>query len=95
MTKTDLVNLLRDRLDLPKVVAISAVNTILDAIVDAVVNDDTVILPGFGKWSRKTQPAKVARNPTNGQSVNVPAKNVVRFRVGTSFKRAVKESKVG
>jgi DNA-binding protein HU-beta len=63
-----------------------AVETVLDAIVRAVVEGERVAVTGFGSFERHHLPARKARNPQNGEPVQVPASFRARFRMGENFR---------
>lgn len=46
-------------------------------------------LPGLGKVVRKERAARTGRNPLTGESITIPAKTVVKFRVAKAAKDAV------
>ena len=47
------------------------------------------VLPGFGKLVKQKRKARKGRNPATGQAIKIPAKTVVKFRVGKAAKDAV------
>jgi len=49
-----------------------------------------VSIAGLGIFSTKQRAARVARNPRTGESVNVPAMRVPKFRAAKALKDAVK-----
>jgi DNA-binding protein HU-beta len=64
-------------------------NSLLDEIMKSVKRGDSVTLTGFGTFRSVRQAASVKRNPKTGAPVNVPAKNVPRFRPGKAFRELV------
>lgn len=46
-------------------------------------------LPGLGKLIKKARAARTGRNPMTGESIQIPAKTVVKFRVAKSAKDTV------
>jgi hypothetical protein len=48
-----------------------------------------VSVAGFGKFSKKAKPARMARNPKTGEQVKVAASNAVKFTVAKAFKEAL------
>jgi len=46
-------------------------------------------LPGLGKLVKKDRAARMGRNPLTGESIQIPAKTVVKFRVAKAAKDAV------
>jgi DNA-binding protein HU-beta len=66
------------------------VNAFFGVIGDTVATGEPVAINGFGTFSRVQRPARDARNPATGETVHVPATNVPKFKVGATFKAAVK-----
>lgn len=46
-------------------------------------------LPGLGKLVKQHRKARMGRNPATGESIQIPAKTVVKFRVAKAAKDAV------
>ena len=62
------------------------VNTILDAMVEALRRGDRVELRGFGAFSVRTREARTGRNPRNGVVVQVAEKAIPFFRTGKGMR---------
>ena len=88
MNKTQLVDALAERLG-DRRTAATAVEGLLETIVDRVRSGETVSLTGFGVFERRARAARVARNPRTGATVEVPATTVPAFRPGAGFRTAV------
>jgi DNA-binding protein HU-beta len=50
---------------------------------------DTFTLPGIGKLVLKNRAARQGRNPKTGETIQIPAKRVVKFRVAKAAKDAI------
>ena len=94
MNKTDLVECVAQKCDLPKTVASTALDTILDAIVESVEGGDPVVLVGFGSFEKTTRSARAGRNPQTGEVIQIKASNTVKFKVGKKFKDEVNKNGV-
>ncbi|MBG89333.1 MAG: DNA-binding protein [Verrucomicrobiales bacterium] len=46
-------------------------------------------IPGLGKLELKQRKARMGRNPATGESIQIPAKKVVKFRVAKACKDAI------
>ena len=88
MNKTQLVDALAARIG-DKHTAASAVDGLLDTIVDTVRSGGSVSITGFGVFESRARAARIARNPRTGEAVDVPATTVPAFRPGTGFRNAV------
>jgi len=69
------------------------VNKVLDGLAaiayEAVKVDGEALIPHFGKLVKVNRKARVGRNPATGQTINIPAKTVVKFRLIKAVKDAV------
>ncbi len=88
MNKSQLVDALADRLE-DRGVAVSAVDALLEIVVETVRSGDSVSLTGFGVFESRARAARTGRNPRTGETVDVPATTVPAFRPGTGFRNAV------
>lgn len=67
------------------------VDTVFDSIKDALQKGDKVEIRGFGNFRLKERRPRRARNPKTGQSVDVPAKKAIRFKVGKALRDALNQ----
>jgi DNA-binding protein HU-beta len=88
MNKSQLVDALADRLGDRKTAA-TAVDALLQIVVDTVRSGGSVSLAGFGVFESRARAARTGRNPRTGETVAVPATTVPAFRPGTGFRNAV------
>lgn len=88
MNKTQLVDALAARIG-DRRTAATAVDGLLDTIVETVGSGDSVSITGFGVFEARARAARVARNPRTGETVEVAATTVPAFRPGTGFRAAV------
>lgn len=86
-TKGDIVDHLAFKLDVTKKTA----NEFLDELTVLVAKNakKDFTLPGLGKFYTAKQKKRNGRNPATGAPLVIPAKNVVKFRVGKALKDAV------
>lgn len=47
------------------------------------------VLPGFGKVVLSERKAREGRNPQTGETIQIPAKTTLKFRLGKSMKDTV------
>lgn len=86
MNTTDLAEKLAAANGLTKATAKSLVDEVLKAVTDAAVAGDEVNFPGFGKFKTKDVPAREARNPSTGATIQVAAAKKVTFQPAKAFK---------
>jgi len=89
MNKGDLINKVAESAGLTKAQATSAVNSVLDSVGECLVNGDKVTLIGFGTFSVSHRDARTGRNPQTGQSIQIAAKNNVKFKAGKELTDSV------
>lgn len=90
MTKSELVDVLAEKHgELPCQDIGRGVKKILENMVFALSRGDRIEIRGFGSFSLRHRPARVARNPKTGQSVQLASKHVPHFRSGKELRESV------
>ena len=90
MTKREFAERFFKKADLQhKVQAERLVNTFLETIKECVIEDNKVEFTGFGCFFTVDKSETKGKNPRTGEEVIIPAKKVVRFKAGKSFKEIV------
>ena len=85
MNKTNLVNAIAEKANLTKVDAKNALDACLEAIAGALENNDKVALIGFGTFSVSEKAARTGINPRTKETINIPARKVVKFKPGAEI----------
>ncbi len=89
MNKGDLINKVSEVLNSKKE-AYAAVDCVIAAITEALSNNDSVTLVGFGTFKTADRKARKGRNPQTGKEIDIPARTVPKFVPGKALKDAVK-----
>ena len=89
MNKSELIEAMAEQLNLPSKTATSIVNTILEAMADALVRGENVELRGFGSFTVREYETYTGRNPKTGEQIKVKPKKLPFFKVGKELKEAV------
>lgn len=89
MTKSELIEQVAERIDVPKNRAEAIVNAVFESMKEALLSDDRIELRGFGSFSIRHYDARTGRNPRTGDTVKVPPKKSVHFKVGKELKERV------
>lgn len=89
MNKADLIQAVADATNLSKADATRALDAVVDAITEALKNDDTVSLVGFGTFGVKTRGERQGRNPQTGDAITIKASKIPSFKPGKGLKDAV------
>ncbi len=89
MNKGELINNVAEHAGLTKAQAGDALNAVLDNISGALSDGDKVTLIGFGTFSINKRNARKGRNPRTNEVIDIPAKNIVKFKAGKDFTEKV------
>jgi DNA-binding protein HU-beta len=87
LSKSQTVGILAERTGLAKV----QVGDLLDELAKLAYAEakDGFVLPGLGKLVLVHRQPRIGRNPATGESIEIPAKTVVKFRVAKVCKDSV------
>ncbi len=87
MTKTQTIAALADKTGLKK----TDVSNLLDelAVLACAEAKNGFLIPGIGKLVLVDRAERQGRNPATGETITIPAKQVVKFRVAKACKDAV------
>ncbi len=88
-TKKELVNRIAERTGHTKVVVKEILQTFLDEIIDELALGNRLEFREFGVFEVKDRRARRAQNPRTLEKVAVPAKRVVKFKVGRTMRQRV------
>jgi DNA-binding protein HU-beta len=87
MIKADLVNrVVNENGDVPRLKAAIAVDTIIEALKDALRQGKRIELRGFGVFQVRERKKGVGRNPKTGIEVAITPGKTVRFKPGKELK---------
>jgi len=89
MNKTELVNEMAQRAGISKNQAQEALNCFIDCTQSTLKGGDKLTLVGFGTFSVSHRAARQGRNPQTGATIQIAAKNVVKFKPGSELSNSV------
>ena len=89
MNKAQFIAYLAPQFGDSKKEAARAVDVVFDAIVRNISKGDDVMINDFGKFKKVDRPARKGRNPFTGETIQIKAKKVVKFRVAKAAKDAI------
>ena len=89
MTQTQLVRNLAESCEVNNKVARQFVDSLASMAIAEVKKNGVFVLPGIGRLVRQDRKARVGRNPATGETIKIPAKKVVKFRVAKAAKDAI------
>ena len=90
MNKAELIEAMANDASISKADAKRALESLTNNITGALKSGSRVALVGFGSFSVSKRDARTGRNPQTGASIEIPAKNVVKFKAGSELSDAVK-----
>lgn len=92
MTKSELIEALAAGFpQLPTRDIDYAVNTILEAMVEALTEGKRIEVRGFGSFSVNYRAPRIGRNPKTGEEVQLPGKYVPHFKPGKELRDRVND----
>jgi len=93
MTKSELIEALAARGELTKVRAEVVVNSVFEAMLEALRHGDGIEIRGFGSFSVRSYAPYAGRNPRTGAPVPVSAKRLPFFKVAKELKALVNDGR--
>lgn len=89
MTKSDLIEVVAQQLQLPKGKAEQIINCIFDCMEESLKEGQRIEIRGFGSFEIRKYKAYEGRNPRTGDPVGVQPKRLPFFKVGKELKERV------
>jgi len=89
ITKKELVNRIADRSGQTKVIVKEILQYFLDEIIHELAQGNRLEFREFGVFEVRERAARKAQNPRTLEKVYVPAKRVVKFKVGRTMRERV------
>jgi len=68
---------------------VKALDYLSTLAISEVKKNGMFVLPGIGRLVRSDRKARTGRNPSTGETIKIPAKKVVKFRVAKAAKDAI------
>lgn len=89
MSKTQVVAALAEKCGMAKKDTKMFLEKMMDLAVAEVKKSGEFVVPGLGKLVKMHRKERMGRNPATGESIKIPAKTVVKFRLAKQVKDAV------
>ncbi len=93
VTKKELVDRVAADTQIPQVGAKGIINSFLDEIIAELAKGNRLEFRDFGVFEIVTRAARVAQNPKTLEQIHVPAKRVVKFKMGRLMRKKVNTPK--
>jgi DNA-binding protein HU-beta len=89
MTQSEIINHFAEKFDLKRTQAKEIFDELASLASSEVKTNGEFALPGFGKLVRSERKAREGRNPATGDTIQIPAKTTLKFRVGKGMKDSI------
>ena len=89
MNKAELVEEVVGKVGLTKKETNNVVDAITSAITDSLERNQKVTLVGLGTFEVRRRRARTGVNPQTRERLDIPARNVVRFKAGKGLRERV------
>lgn len=89
MTKSELLQSLADKLGKTRKEVSEMLQTLVDMAYAETKKSGEFTIPGLGKLQKKHRAAREGRNPATGETIQIPAKTVIKFRVAKQAKDSI------
>lgn len=90
LTRDVLAERLAERAEITMAAARDEVKWFFDSLSSALAAGDEVRIHGFGTFRTTERAPRMGRNPRTGETVQVPARRVVRFTPSTTLTAALR-----
>jgi len=87
MTKSQIIAAVAEKADISKAQAKDALDALAALAYEGAAEGFTI--PGIGKLVKVNRAARMGRNPATGETIQIPAKTVLKFRIAKAAKDAV------
>jgi DNA-binding protein HU-beta len=89
MNKSELIDAMAADAGISKAAAKAALESLTDNVTETLKKGEKVALVGWGTWSVSKREAREGRNPQTGATIQIAAKNIVKFKAGAGLSDSV------
>jgi DNA-binding protein HU-beta len=89
MSQSEVVNHFAEKFDLKRAQVKELFEELSNLATTEVKSNGEFLLPGFGKLVLSERKAREGRNPQTGETIQIPAKTTVKFRLVKGIKDSV------
>ncbi len=93
MSQSEVINHFAEKFDMKRAQAKEVFTELAELASKEVKKNGEFVLPGFGKLVLAKRAARDGRNPATGETIKIPAKTTLKFRLGKSMKDTVVPAK--
>lgn len=89
LTKDDITDSFRNRLNLPKAKSAELFESLLEIMKETLENGEDVLVSGFGKFCVKEKRERRGRNPATEANMMLGARRVVKFSCSSVIRNKI------
>ena len=89
MTKSEMLNALAEKLGKTRKEVSEIIDVIVAMALEETKSSGEFTIPGLGKLVKKDRKERMGRNPATGETIKIPAKVVLKFRVAKAAKEFI------
>jgi DNA-binding protein HU-beta len=89
MNKAALIEKISQDAGITKTAAAIAVDSLISGITSSLKKNQRVTLVGFGTFGTSRRKARTGRNPQTGETIQIKAKRLARFKAGKQLDNAL------
>ncbi len=89
MTKSELISQIAENAGISKSDADKAYDAIVSAIISGLKSDGNVPMTGLGTFKVAHRAARSGRNPSTGETIQIAAKNVLKFKASKNVEAEI------
>lgn len=92
LSKSDFMGKVNEKLEgtgLTKKQVDAVTNAVFGTLSDVMASGDKVSIPQFGTFGTSARTARKGKNPSTGESIDIPASTAPKFTAAPSLKAAV------
>ena len=86
LTKADIVDYIYEKTEKNRAEVKVLVDNLLDIMKQSIKKDNALLISGFGKFDAYDKRARKGRNPQTSDSIVLPPRKVVVFRLSRKFR---------
>ncbi len=89
MNKAKLIEQMAKSSKMPKAACKKALEAFIKSLSQTLKSGKSVVLTGFGTFAPVKRKSRMGINPATGKKMTIPAKRVVKFKVGKALRELV------
>jgi len=93
MVKSELIQKLSEQANISPKIAEIAVNTVFDAMTQALIKGEGIEIRGFGSFKIREYQGRTGNHPRTGTIIEIPSKRRPFFKVGKELKERINQSR--